>query len=366
MRDNASDSRPILIVAGGTGGHIYPALAVADCLRERGISLLWLGTITGLEAKIVPQHGYQLLTIRIGGLRGKGVMRWLAAPLSIIIAIFQSLFVLIKQRPAAVLGMGGFVSGPGGIAAWLMRIPLCIHEQNAVGGTTNRILAPLARVVMQAFPDTFAPSRNAKVTGNPVRENIIELATPEQRYQSRTDDSLRIFVVGGSLGARVLNEIVPDALAILGDDMNFQVRHQTGDRHLDSTKARYQSANIVVELQAYIEDMAAAYAWADLVLCRAGAMTVTEIAAAGVAAVFVPFPYAVDDHQTANALYLSDEGAAILIQETELNGQSLAKLFRDFSLDKSALLKMARTARSLSRPEATNQIADWCVQVAYA
>lgn len=365
MQNSSQDNRPILIMAGGTGGHIYPALAVANCLRERGISLLWLGTKTGLEAKIVPEHGYQLLTIDIGGLRGKGIVRWLTAPLSIIMAVLQSIFVLIKQKPAAVLGMGGFASGPGGIAAWLMHIPLCIHEQNAIAGMTNKILAPLARVVMQAFPNTFTPSRNAKVTGNPVREEIIKLATPEQRYQSRADDSLRILVVGGSLGAKALNEVVPDALALFGDDMNFQLKHQTGDRHLDSTKALYQSANIAVEPQAYIEDMAAAYAWADLVLCRAGAMTVTEIAAAGVAAIFVPFPYAVDDHQTVNALYLSGEGAAILLQETELNGQSLAKLFRDFSLNKSNLLKMASTARSLSKPEATNQVANLCMEVAY-
>ncbi len=366
MQNRPLENRPILIMAGGTGGHIYPALAVANCLRERGIPLLWLGTKTGLEAKIVPENGYQLLTINISGLRGKGIVRWLTAPLSILMAVVQSILLLSKQKPAAVLGMGGFASGPGGVAAWLMRIPLCIHEQNAVAGMTNRILAPLARIVMQAFPNTFASSINANVTGNPVREAIIEIASPEERFQNRVDDCLRILVVGGSLGARALNEVVPDALAILGEDINFQVKHQTGSRHLDSTRALYQSSGISVEPQAYIDDMAAAYVWADLVLCRAGAMTVAEIAAAGVAAILVPYPYAVDDHQTANALYLSGEGAAILIQETELNGQSLAQLFRDFSRNRNNILKMANISRSLSRPEATGQVADLCMEAAYA
>lgn len=366
MQNKPQKDKPILIMAGGTGGHIYPALAVADCLRERGIPLLWLGTKTGLESKVVPENGYQLLTINISGLRGKGIIRWLTAPLSILMAIVQSILVLSKQKPAAVLGMGGFASGPGGVAAWLMRIPLCIHEQNAVAGMTNRILAPLARIVMQAFPNTFTSSANANVTGNPVREAIVEIANPEERFQNRDDDCLRVLVVGGSLGAKVLNEVVPDTLAILGEEINFQVIHQTGPRHLDSTRSHYQSLNISVQPQAYIDDMASVYEWADLVLCRAGAMTVAEIAAAGVASILVPYPYAVDDHQTANALFLSSEGAAILIQETELNAQSLAQLFRDFSRNRNNILKMANISRSLSRPEATDQVADLCMEVAYA
>jgi len=231
---------------------------------------------------------------------------------------------------------------------------------------TNRLLAPLARIVMEAFPNTFRSSTKAKMTGNPVREEIIEIATPEIRFQGRADNCLRVLVVGGSLGARTLNEVVPDALSILGDEINFQIKHQTGDRHLDSTKARYQSLNIPVEPQAYIEDMAAAYEWADLVLCRAGAMTVAEIAAAGVAAILVPYPFAVDDHQTANASYLSRQGGAVLIQETELNGQGLAQLFRDFSRDRNGLLKMAKISRSLSRPGATDHVANLCMEVACA
>ena len=359
-------NRPILIMAGGTGGHIYPALAVANCLRERDIPTLWLGTKTGLEAKIVPENGLKLLTINISGLRGKGIMRWITAPFSIFMAVVQSIFILNRHKPAAVLGMGGFASGPGGIAAWILRIPLCVHEQNAVAGLTNRLLAPFARIVMQAFPNTFSSSTNATMTGNPVREEIISVVEPQQRFQNRTDNSLHILVVGGSLGARALNEVVPEALSIFGDDINIEVKHQTGDRNLQSTRALYQSLNISVEPQAYIDDMAVAYAWADLVLCRAGAMTVAEIAAAGVAAILVPYPYAVDDHQTANALYLSGEGAAILIQETELNGQSLAQLFRDFSRNRNNILKMANISRSLSRPEATDQVADLCMEVAYA
>ena len=366
MNNRLTENRPIIIMAGGTGGHIYPALAVANCLRERDIPTLWLGTKTGLEAKIVPENGLELLTINISGLRGKGITRWITAPIAIFMAVVQSIFVLSQHKPAAVLGMGGFASGPGGIAAWLMRIPLCVHEQNAVAGLTNRLLAPFAKIVMEAFPNTFSASINANMTGNPVRGEIIGVAEPQQRFQNRTGDCLHILVVGGSLGARALNEVVPEALSILDDDVNFQVKHQTGERNLQSTQALYQSLNISVEPQAYIDDMAAAYEWADLVLCRAGAMTVAEIAAVGIAAIFVPYPYAVDDHQTANAHYLSSEGAAILIQESDLNAQVLAKLFRDFSLNRDSLLKMANASRSLSRPAATDHVADLCMEVAYA
>ena len=366
MENRPQENKPILIMAGGTGGHIYPALAVANCLRERDIPTLWLGTKTGLEAKIVPENGLKLVTINISGLRGKGVLRWITAPFSIFIAVVQSILVLGQYKPAAVLGMGGFASGPGGIAAWLMRIPLCVHEQNAVAGLTNRLLAPFASIVMEAFPNTFSSSINTNMTGNHVRKEIIGVAEPQQRFQNRTDDRLRILVVGGSLGARALNEVVPEALSILDEDVDFQVKHQTGDTNLQATKDLYQSLNISVEPQAYIDDMAAAYEWADLVLCRAGAMTVAEISAAGVAAIFVPYPYAVDDHQTANALYLSTEGAAILIRETELNGHSLAKLIQDFSLNRDRLLKMANISRSLSRPSATKHVADLCMEVAYA
>ena len=366
LQNKLMENRPILIMAGGTGGHIYPALAVANCLRERDIPTLWLGTKTGLEAKIVPENGLKLVTINISGLRGKGMLRWITAPFSIFIAVVQSICVLGQYKPAAVLGMGGFASGPGGIAAWLMRIPLCVHEQNAVAGLTNRLRAPFASIVMEAFPDTFSSSINANMTGNPVRKEIIEVAGPQERFQNRTDGCLRILVVGGSLGARVLNEVVPEALSILDEDVNIQVKHQTGNRNLQSTKALYQSLNISVEPQAYIDDMAAAYEWADLVLCRAGAMTVAEISVVGIAAIFVPYPYAVDDHQSANALYLTAKGAAILIQETELNGQVLAKLFRDFSLNRDGLLKMANTSRSLSRPTATDHVVDFCMEVAYA
>ena len=366
METKPRENKPILIMAGGTGGHIYPALAVANCLRERDIPTLWLGTKAGLEAKVVPENGFRLLTINVSGLRGKGILRWVTAPLSIFMAVVQSIFVLRQYKPAAVLGMGGFASGPGGIAAWLMRIPLCVHEQNAVAGLTNKILAPLASIVMQAFPNTFSSPTNATMTGNPVREDIIKIAVPQERFQKRSDDCLHVLVVGGSLGARALNNIVPEALSTLGENINIEVKHQTGVKNLQSTKDLYQSLNIPVNPQAYIDDMAAAYEWADLVLCRAGAMTVAEISAVGVAAIFVPYPYAVDDHQTANAHYLSTEGAAILIQETELNGQALAELFRDFSLNRDSLLKMANTSRSLSRPAATDHVADLCMEVAYA
>ena len=358
-------TRPILIMAGGTGGHIYPALAVADCLRKRGIPLLWLGTKTGLESKIVPENGLKLLSINISGLRGNGIIRWLTAPLVIAMAVVQSICALSQYKPAAVLGMGGFASGPGGIAAWLMRIPLCVHEQNAVAGLTNRLLAPLASIVMEAFPNTFSVSIKTRVTGNPVREGILGAAESKECFQDRTDDCLHILVVGGSLGAKFLNEVVPEALSILQEEVNIQVKHQTGDGNLQSTKAHYQSLNLSVEPLAYIDDMAAAYEWADLVLCRAGAMTVAEISAMGVAAIFVPYPYAVDDHQTANATYLSAEGAAILIQEIDLNEHVLAGLIQDLSLNRDRLLKMAKISRSLSRPAATKHVADLCMEVAY-
>lgn len=366
MQNKSKKNSPILIMAGGTGGHVYPALAVANCLRERDIPVLWLGTKTGLEAIIVPQNGLKLLTTNISGLRGKGMMRWFSVPFSILIAVIQSVFILRQYQPAAVLGMGGFASGPGGIAAWLMRIPLCVHEQNAVAGFTNRLLALFAKVVMQAFPNTFASPRNATMTGNPVRKEIMNVAEPQQRFQNRPDDSLHILVIGGSLGARALNEVVPVALSILGEDIDLKIKHQTGTKNLQATRSLYQSLHVSVEPHAYIDDMAAAYKWADLILCRAGAMTVAEISAVGIAAIFVPYPYAVDDHQTANAHYLSTAGAAILIQETALDALILAKLFRDFSQSRDSLLKMAQISRSLSKTTATEHVADLCMKIAYA
>lgn len=357
-------NKSILIMAGGTGGHIYPALAVATYLQEKNFSLYWLGTKNGLESKIIPARGIKLLTINFHGLRGKGILRWITAPFYLFIAICHAMLILSRYKPAIVLGMGGFVTAPGGFAAWLMRIPLCVHEQNAIAGLSNRFLAPFARIVMQAFPDTFPPSSNAQTTGNPLRREIINIAEPERRFKDRVDDSLRVLVIGGSSGAKVLNETVPDALAILGDRINLQVKHQTGYKNYDTTTARYRSLNISVELLAYIDDMAIAYQWADLILCRAGAMTVAEISAVGLPAIFIPYAYAVDDHQTANARYLSNAGAAILIQESEFNASRLADLLQKLSSDRAHLLKMANLCLTMATTKATEQIADSCMGVA--
>lgn len=353
-------------MSGGTGGHIYPALAVADYLREKDITVLWLGTKTGLEAQVVPEAGLQLLTTSISGLRGKGMVRWLLAPFLIFITVCQAILILIKYRPVAVLGMGGFASAPGGVAAWLMRIPLCVHEQNAIAGLTNRLLAPLAHTIMQAFPNTFAKSVKARTTGNPVRRDIIESSSPEQRFKERADDRLRLLVVGGSLGSQVLNKVVPETLSILKGEVHCRVKHQTGSQHLEPTRLYYQSLNITAELEPYFKDMATVYAWADLVLCRAGAMTIAELTATGVASILIPYPYAVDDHQLANARYLSDRDAAILILEADFSAANLAVLLKKLFVDRAARMEMANLCLSLSRPAATRQVADLFIEAANA
>ncbi|MFO7604085.1 MAG: undecaprenyldiphospho-muramoylpentapeptide beta-N-acetylglucosaminyltransferase, partial [Gammaproteobacteria bacterium] len=289
-----SAARHIMIMAGGTGGHIFPALAVAHELRQQGHRVTWLGTPHGMEARLVPQAGYAMEYISIQGLRGHGVARWLLAPFKLLGAILQALRILSRQRPHVVLGMGGFVAGPGGVASWLWRCPLVIHEQNAAPGLTNRLLARLATTVLQAFPNSLP---KARLTGNPVRDSISRLAPPEQRYAQR-QDALRILILGGSQGALILNQIVPAALARVGAQPPLQIWHQCGERHLQATLETYADAGVHARVAAFIDDMAEAYAWADLVICRAGALTIAELAAAGVAAVLIPFPHAVDDHQT--------------------------------------------------------------------
>jgi len=359
-------SKPILIMAGGTGGHVYPALAVADYLRRKGIPLFWLGTQRGLEARVVPAHGYQLLTINVGGLRGKGWWQWILSPIVLFIAILQSLLILIRIRPGAVLGMGGFASGPGGVAAWLMRIPLCIHEQNAIAGLTNRILAGLARIVMQAFPGAFPYHVHAHTTGNPVRLEIEQVPLPGSRIRTSSAEPMRVLVIGGSQGARRLNQIVPEALARLPKEVNLEIRHQTGDAFFAETAALYHALKREVLLQPFIEDMAAAYGWADLVICRSGALTVAELASAGVASILVPFPFAVDDHQTANARYLADNGAALLVQEHDLTRDNLCRMVQELYGSRQRLLVMAQQARTRAKPRATADVAEACLEVAYA
>lgn len=350
-------TRPILIMAGGTGGHVFPALAVARELQAQGVPVVWLGTRQGLEARLVPQAGFPMEWIRVSGLRGKGLLRRLSAPFMLAYALLQAMVVLLRQRPLAVLGMGGFVTGPGGLMAWLLRKPLLIHEQNSVAGMTNRYLAPLARTVMEAFPNSLPKALH---TGNPVRADIAALAAVEQRSLAH-EDGFHLLVLGGSLGAQALNEILPQALAQLSTDTAVQVWHQTGSRNLEAGRAAYAANRIDARVEAFVDDMAAAYDWADLVICRAGALTVAELAAAGVASVLVPYPHAVDDHQTGNARYLADQGAAVLLPQPQLSAETLAQQLRDFMTDRSALCAMAQRARALAHTDAAQQVARQCL-----
>ncbi len=352
--------KPIMLMAGGTGGHVFPALAIADALRDQGIPVCWLGTERGLEARVVPDAGIDIKYINIKGLRGNGLLGLLAAPFKIVVAIWQSVRVLRAVKPAAVVGMGGFVTGPGGVAAWLLRIPLLIHEQNAIAGLTNRWLARLADQVMEGFPGTFPKSCGAINTGNPLRADIIALS---QQSASKTEEHklLRVFVVGGSLGAKALNETVPLALQQLSNKV--EVWHQTGKLHFDAMQKAYQGMQ--ARVVAFVDDMAAAYAWADVVICRAGAMTISEIAQAGVASILVPYPFAVDDHQTSNARFLSEKGAAILLPQSELSVEKLVALMKEFLENPTRLAKMAAAARACAKPEALEQVTNLVVKIAY-
>lgn len=355
----------VLIMAGGTGGHVFPALAVARELRERGIEVTWLGTERGLESELVPNAGFEIDYISISGLRGNGLAGWLLAPWRLNVALMQALAILRRRKPQVVLGMGGFVTGPGGVAAKLIGRPLVIHEQNAIAGLTNRLLSRIADRVLEAFPDTFI-GRHVSYTGNPVRRDIMALNRPAERYAEH-QGPLRLFVLGGSLGAMVFNKTLPRALAELPENIRPLVRHQTGKKNFESTQKHYQEAGVEAELLPFIDDMAAMYEWADLVLCRAGALTVSELAVAGVPALLVPFPYAVDDHQSANARYLSDEGAAKLVPQTTLTVDSLTKMLREFcdepNQGRKVLRSMAEQARALAKPEATATVVDACLDV---
>ena len=355
--------RPILVMAGGTGGHVYPALAVAKALQRESRDVVWLGTHRGLESRIVPAAGINMEWISVRGLRRKGLLAMFVAPVQLCWALIQSLLVIARRRPAAVLGMGGFVSGPGGVAAWLTRRPLVIHEQNAAAGLTNRLLARLARVVLQAFPGSFNSRVHAETVGNPVREDIAAVTNPGTRYADR-DGPLRLLVLGGSQGALALNRTVPAALALLPSALRPVVRHQCGTATNDTAREAYARSDIEVELVPFIEDMANAYAWADLVVCRAGALTVAELCAVGLPAVFVPYPSAVDDHQTANARPMTEAGAATIIQESELSDDSLAAVLRNWLRSREDLCARAENARELAQPLALERITELCLQQA--
>lgn len=351
---------PVMIMAGGTGGHVYPALAVAACLTEKGVPVIWLGTRRGIEARVVPAAGIPMEPLTISGLRGKGWLSWLLAPMRLNLAIVQSFIFLWRHKPRAVLGMGGFVAGPGGVAAYILGVPLIVHEQNAVAGLTNRLLAPLCERLLSGFPDAFS-RRPVTHTGNPVRGEIAALQPPGSRLAHR-GGPLRLFVFGGSLGAQVFNELVPEALRLIPGSERPQVRHQTGRGKEETTRDAYAAAGVEASIQEFVEDMAEVYAWSDIVLCRAGAITVAELAAAGCGALLVPYPYAVDDHQTANARFLSDAGAAVTIPQASLTPTLLADRLRRLAEDRPRLLDMARAARDLARPEAANEVAEICLE----
>lgn len=359
----------VLIMAAGTGGHIFPALSIARNLQSRGYRTEWLGTPSGLEVEVLRNTDIVLHRINARGLRGKSRLSVLTAPFMLMRALLQSLQVLRRVQPCCVLGMGGYVTGPGGVAARLSGRPLLIHEQNAVAGFSNRLLARIATRVMEAFPGTFAPQTGAMSTGNPVRAEIRALPLPQERSPA-ADGRLRVLVLGGSLGAVAINRLVPQALQMLAADQRPLLRHQVGRNNFEQARDAYAQAGLTLEEQCqvlpFIDDMAAAYDWADLVICRAGATTVCEIAAAGKPAIFIPFPHAVDDHQTHNAQWLSNAGAAVLIQQRDLDAQKLAGLLQELSRDRGRLLTMAMAARALARPEACDLVTEQCIKACEA
>ena len=349
-------SRTLLIMAGGTGGHIFPGLAVAEEARAAGWQVVWMGARGGMEERLVPRHGIPTAWIRARAARGKGLLQKLLLPMNLLYSFWESARHIRALRPDVVLGMGGYVAFPGGMMASLLGRPLALHEQNAIAGLANRVLAGVADKVMVAFPDAL---KRGEWTGNPVRREIAAMPPPAERFAGRSG-ALRILVVGGSLGAQALNEAVPRALALLGEKPI--VVHQSGERHLEALRASYAAAGVQGELVAFIDDMARRYAEADLVICRAGAVTIAELSAAGMASVLVPFPHAVDDHQTANARFLAERGAARLLPQSELTPQRLAKLLAD--LDRSTLLEMAGKARALGKPDAARIVAGRCMDLA--
>jgi len=348
--------KTVLIMAGGTGGHIFPGLAVAEQMRAAGWEVVWMGARGGMEERLVPKHGYRTAWIRAKAARGKGLVQKLLLPANLLYSFWESARYMRSLKPSVVLGLGGYVAFPGGMMASLFNRPLALHEQNAIAGLANRVLAQVSDKVMVAFPDAL---KGGEWTGNPVRSDIAAMAPPETRFEGRTG-KLRILVVGGSLGAQALNDAMPKALALLEDKPI--VVHQAGEKHIDQLRANYAAAGVQGELVAFIDDMARRYAEADLVVCRAGAVTIAELSAGGMASILVPFPHAVDDHQTANAKFLSERGAALLIQQRDLSTEKLAELLR--SLNREKLLEMAKKARALGKPDAAQIVARRCMEIA--
>ena len=360
FEDKTSEKSPtLLVMAGGTGGHIFPGIAVAEMLQAKGWTIHWLGTEKRMEAKIVPEHGFDISFINIAGVRNKSLIERLKIPFKLLQSVIQSISILRKVKPDVVLGMGGYASAPGGFAAWLMRIPLVLHEQNAVAGMTNRYLAKIATTVLSAFPNAFRKDVKYQVVGNPLRKEITDLipVVPEHPTSSK-----KVLVVGGSLGAKVLNDTVPQALKQI-HLQNINVWHQTGRDSQASVLANYQQFGMAedkVKVTEFIEDMAAAYQWADVVICRAGALTVSELAMAAKPAIFVPLPHAVDDHQTKNAMYLVSRGAAKLLPQKEFNGTTLAQMLNSLFISDSVVQSMVKAAHDAAHADATNRVANTC------
>ena len=360
-----NDAGPVTVViaAGGTGGHVYPALAVAECLRRQAVRVVWLGTAAGLEARVVPRHGFDLNTLRVTGLRSGSWRRRSSAPLRFVLALGAARRCLRRNHAALVLGMGGYASAPGALAARLLGLPLVLHEQNAVPGLVNRCLGPWASRVLEAFPGAFPARRRAIHVGNPVREEILEVPDPRNRLALR-NGSLRVLVLGGSQGARILNQVVPQAVARLRKRTTLVLRHQTGRGNAERTREVYTGTGFEVEVEEFIENMAAAYAWADVVVCRAGALTVAELAAAGAASILIPFPFAVDDHQARNAHRLVEAGAALMLPQEDFDAFRLSRLLMEFQQDRARVLEMASAARRLAVEDAASNVARHCLEVA--
>jgi len=346
---------PIMIMAGGTGGHVFPALAIADALRDAGEQVIWMGTKKGLEARVVPQAGYAVEWLSVNGLRGKGVLTLLLAPLKLLQALLQAGTILAKHKPKAVLGMGGFVSGPGGIMAWLMRVPLFVHEQNSVVGLTNQWLSKVCTQVFYGFPNPLKSKRQGEYVGNPVRADLLTLKP------KNLSSSFNLLIIGGSLGAAKLNKTVPDALKLL-NNKDIQVIHQCGERHLEMTQNAYQDVSAKHEIKPFIDDMKQAYEWADFIVCRSGALTIAEITNVGIASILVPYPYAVDDHQSSNAALLKEAHAAQVLADKTMDAKALAELLETSFLNVATREKMAINAKTQAKPNATQDVVKHILQ----
>jgi UDP-N-acetylglucosamine--N-acetylmuramyl-(pentapeptide) pyrophosphoryl-undecaprenol N-acetylglucosamine transferase len=349
----------VLIMAGGTGGHIFPGLAVAEVLRKKNVAVRWLGAEGGMETRTVADAGIDLDVVAITGLRGKGLMRWVRMPLMLFKAVWQARRLLEANRPGCAISFGGYAAAPGGIAAWTKGIPLLVHEQNRIPGLTNRLLSRFSRKILQGFPATFPENMSAIDSGNPVRQEVAALQEPKERLAGRTSP-VRVLVTGGSQGAQILNLVVPGAMKLLPSGLAIEIRHQAGAKRVEEALNAYKTAGVEAEVKPFIDDMAEAYAWADLVICRSGALTVAELAAAGVASVLVPFAAAVDDHQTRNAEYLSSAGAAVILSQATFDPQVLATALQPLVSDRAKLLSMACEARELALPNAAESVVAAC------